>query len=193
MKKISRAIRLLDIFYSTTFLIVFSPIIILALLIVLLEDGNSPIFIQKRVGKNEIEFDLYKIRSMSVKIKPKNQEEYFSTEVDDPRITKCGKILRKYSIDEFPQFFNVIKGDMSMIGPRPALIDQKQQFSENGWYKRHKVRPGISGLAQIESKQNETITMKEIENLDLKYVNEFSLKLYINLILRTFNVIFNNR
>ena len=130
---------------------------------------------------------------MYFSIPGKAKEINFSTKIGDPRITKLGKFVRKYSIDELPQFFNVLKGDMSIIGPRPSLAIQKKQYTDYGWHKRHEIRPGISGLAQIQSKKNIKITMQEIEDLDLKYVNQISLKNYNKLLLKTLIVIYKNR
>lgn len=183
-------IRALDLIYSSLILIVTLPIIILSMVLVYLEDFKNPIYKQKRIGKNMLEFELYKIRSMKFHEKTTFNNS-FSTDPNDHRISKIGKILRKLSIDELPQLLNILKGDMSLIGPRPVLKEQINQYSKSGWKKRHEVKPGLSGISQIRSKKTK-ITMKEIETLDLIQVNSMSISDYHKIIIRTMSVIIKN-
>ena len=149
--------NLLDLFISF-FLIVFSsPILIICFLIILIQDGYNPIFVQKRIGFNGKTFRMYKFRTMT----PNSEHSgsgYYCFE-GDTRITKIGKYIRKYSIDELPQLFNVLKGDMSLVGPRPAICDEleKENIKEINIQKinlRTTVKPGISGYAQVYSRNS---------------------------------------
>jgi exopolysaccharide biosynthesis polyprenyl glycosylphosphotransferase len=178
--------RIIDIFISLIVLVAFLPIwIILALGIII--DSPGPIFYkQKRVGKNKQEFDLIKFRSMV-----KNAEEQTGPKwavKEDPRITRFGKFLRKTGLDEIPQFFNVLMGEMSIVGPRPERIyfvnelEQSIQF----YSRRLIVKPGITGWAQIKYKYDESIDdVREKLRYDLYYIENMSILLDLKIIVQT--------
>lgn len=189
--------RVFDIVCSLVLLICLSPIfLIIALLIVIDDHTGSPIFVQKRCGKNGKLFNLYKFRTMCPDAEKKLDKLQEKNEMDgpvfkiknDPRITRLGKFLRATSIDEFPQLINILKGDMSFVGPRPALPKEVEQYNA-----LHKVRlmvmPGLTCYWQIEPDRN-SITFEEWMALDRKYISERSMLLDIKLILRTFVAVF---
>ena len=138
-----KIIRTYDILISFTILIIFSPIFIFVLIICLFE-SNKPIFIQKRVGENQIPFNLLKFRTMRV-----NTPSLASHLVHRESITRFGRVIRSLKMDELPQLINVIKGDMSLVGPRPCLFNQLELISLREELNVFLVKPGITGLAQI--------------------------------------------
>lgn len=143
----------------------------IAAAIIFLQDFSNPFFVQNRVGKNLKVFKMYKIRSMKVN----SEKAGYSTHGSDSRITPIGKIIRKTSIDELPQILNVFMGDMSLVGPRPDVPKQIEQYkSEQVWHQRHTVKPGITGLAQTKIRSNGT--MEERTTLDLQYIHNVTLK-----------------
>ena len=139
----NKIIRTYDILIAFTILIIFAPIIIFILIICLIE-SKKPIFIQKRVGKNQIPFNLIKFRTM----KP-NTPSLASHLIHGESITRFGRLIRSLKMDELPQLVNVIKGDMSLVGPRPCLLNQFELISLREESKVFLVKPGITGLAQI--------------------------------------------
>lgn len=162
--------RLLDIIISIFLIILLMPIM-LVIGILVRTDGGKAIFIQERSGKNGELFKLYKFRSMT----PSNNVRNF---LKEDEITKIGQFIRRTSLDEIPQLFNILKGEMSFIGPRPWIPDYSLNFTKEQ-FKRLDVLPGITGLAQCSGRNN--IGIKEKINLDIKYVENVSLKtdLYI--------------
>ena len=153
LDSISEKIKfILDFLFSILLLIVLSPIFIICFLIKYFEDFHNPFFIQKRIGKDGYTFKMYKFRTMM----PDSEHSgtgYYCYE-GDKRITNFGRFLRKYSLDELPQIFNVIKGEMSLVGPRPAIVDEfeGENILEKNFKKikfRTTVRPGISGYSQV--------------------------------------------
>ena len=179
--------RIFDIVFSIILLIFTSPILLVALIIVYLQDFKSPLFSQKRVGLKNKEFRLYKVRTMIY-----NAEAYGIkwASQNDPRVTWFGKFFRKYRIDELPQLFNVIKGDMSMIGPRPELEFFYREFEKSigNYRERLKVKPGITGWAQVNGGYN--LTPEEKLLLDLYYINNMGFSLDMKIIMKTIKVIF---
>ena len=179
--------RLIDVVVSLLVMPIVTPVMLLAFLATWLTSKGPILFKQQRVGYNGKIFTIYKIRTMV-----HNPVGYNAPTIkDDSRITKIGKVLRKTKIDEFPQFLNVLKGDMSLIGPRPEKKDIVDRFeAENVFYKyRHIVKPGITGWAQV---NYPTATPEEtLEKLeyDLYYINHISLKLEFQIILKTAGVI----
>lgn len=156
------------------------PIIVVTSIAIKIEDSKSPIlFKQLRVGKDEKIFKIYKFRTMKRVLE--DEQGLPLSEIE--RITKVGRILRKTSIDEIPQFFNVLKGEMSFIGPRPLLIDYLPYYNEVQ-RKRHDVKPGISGWAQVNGRN--TLGWEERFELDVWYVEHMSFLLDINITWRTF-------
>lgn len=159
------------------------PIIALA---VYFSQGGPILFIQKRNGLNGKEFNCLKFRTM----KPHKMNDLKPTERDDPRVTKLGRILRKTSLDELPQFFNVLKGEMSIVGPRPHMVSENESYSEiiNRYSLRHYVKPGITGLAQVRGYRGAVDTEKDMEKrirTDIYYVRNWSFLLDLLIIYKT--------
>ena len=188
--------RTQDIVLSSLALIVLLPVLIIITCIILIDSpGASPIFSQVRVGRDGKEFVFYKFRSM----KPNAEEELgkllkynemqgpaFKIK-NDPRITRVGRVLRKTGLDELPQLFNILKGDMSIVGPRPALPREVEQYSE--YYKqRLLVSPGLTCYWQIQPQRN-TMSFDQWMELDLKYLRERSFFVDWKIILGTFKAV----
>ena len=169
--------RLIDIVFSLLLIIIISPIFIPILIIISFDLRGMPLFYQKRAGLHGVEFNVIKLKTMR-DITDKSGELL----PDDVRMTKLGRLLRKYSLDELPQLLNVLKGDMSFIGPRPFLYEYMNVYSENE-KKRHNVRPGISGWAQVNGRN--TISWKDKFKLDLYYVENISLLLDLKIVFFT--------
>lgn len=179
--------RVFDIVFSLILLLVTSPILVLSLVIVYLQDFKEPLFSQKRLGLNNKEIKIYKIRSM-VHNAEKNGMKW--TSVNDLRITWFGKFIRKTRIDEIPQLFNVLKGEMSIIGPRPELEFFYNEFEKNipNFRDRLVVKPGLTGWAQINGGYN--ITPQKKLDLDLYYIKNIGYKLELIIFFRTIKIIF---
>jgi len=163
--------------------LLFFPFVFIAFLII--NDSRGKVFFkQKRFGLNGKLFEIYKFRTMVA-----NAQEIggYSTKVNDNRITRIGRVLRKTSIDELPQLINILKGEMSFIGPRPDVLEQKKNYSKNEFIKRHKVLPGISGLAQCRNRHDTTV--KSRKKYDLFYSEKISLKLDLKIIVWTIKVL----
>jgi len=170
-------IRLLDIFFSILSLILFSPLFLLIFVIGLLDTG-SPLFLQKRVGLNLESFILVKFRTMKL-----NTLSLGTHLVDPSNVTYFGYYLRKFKLDELPQLWNVLIGNMSLVGPRPCLLNQKNLINQRKKRKVFKVKPGITGLAQVSS-----VTMKNatlLAKTDLKMIKKMNLYYYFYYILKT--------
>ena len=171
--------RVLDIILSLLVLVFFFiPMIVIAIAIKI-ESKGPALFKQVRTGKNGKNFNLYKFRSMTVD----NDVMNFKTE---NKITKVGKFIRKTSLDELPQLFNIIKGEMSFIGPRPWIIEYYNNF--NAYQKRRvEVLPGITGLAQATGRNN--LTIFEKINYDIEYVDNYSLKMDLKVVFMTIKTV----
>ncbi|EKQ50543.1 MULTISPECIES: undecaprenyl-phosphate glucose phosphotransferase [unclassified Clostridium] len=174
--------RVLDILGSLTLIICTSPIMLITAIIIKLTSNDSIIFKQKRVGLNKNLFTMYKFRSMKVNT---NEETGWSTN-NDPRKTKFGSFIRKFSIDELPQFFNVLKGDMSLVGPRPELPHFVENFKDEIplYMVKHQVKPGITGLAQVNGYRGDTSIKKRIE-FDIYYIENWNILMDISILLKT--------
>jgi lipopolysaccharide/colanic/teichoic acid biosynthesis glycosyltransferase len=199
--------RTLDIFGSAALLLLLSPVMIAAALAVRMTSPGPAIFKQQRLGRFGIPFDIYKFRSMSNKNDDKAHREYVAKliagqtaeinngdaknpvykMVRDPRITRVGHFIRKTSIDELPQLFNVFLGDMSLVGPRPPLRYEAEKYQV--WHLRRilEVRPGITGLWQVIGRS--TTNFDEMVRLDLKYIREWSIWMDIKLLFGTLRVV----
>ncbi|MDM0692004.1 sugar transferase [Clostridium perfringens] len=174
--------RSFDIIASLGGLIVLAPIMIICAILIRINLGSPIFFKQKRIGKDNKEFEMIKFRSMKDALdKQGNQLP------DDLRLTKFGKVLRSLSLDELPELINILKGDMSLIGPRPLLVKYLPLYNKRQ-IRRHEVLPGLTGLAQVNGRNS--ITWKEKFELDVYYVENWSLKLDFKIFFLTFYKIF---
>ena len=177
-------------------IVIFIPVSIILIIVMIEQPGVSPIYVQERVGKGGRKFKFYKIRSMIPEAENMLDSLLEENEMDgpafkikdDPRITPFGRFLRKTSIDELPQFWNVLKGDMSIVGPRPPLPREVEQYSEYQ-NQRLAVIPGITCYWQIQPKRN-SLTFDQWLELDLKYIAERSLWVDIKIMFHTFGAVF---
>ncbi len=158
--------RVIDILCALSAIIVFSWLYIIVAILVRINLGSPIIFKQARPGKNEKIFNMYKFRTMTDK-----RDENGNLLPDDVRLTKFGRLLRKTSLDELPEAFNILKGDMSVVGPRPLLVEYLPYYTEEERH-RHDVRPGLSGLAQVKGRNN--LTWEEKFAFDIEYVNKIT-------------------
>lgn len=190
--------RALDIMASTLGLIILSPILLVVAILIKLESKGPAIFSQKRIGLNKKEFKMYKFRSMvqnAEELKEKLAKEnemsgpMFKMK-NDPRVTKVGRFIRKTSIDELPQLINVLKGEMSLVGPRPSLPKEVSKF-EPWMLRRLSVKPGLTCYWQVSGRNN--IDFEDWMKLDLQYVNDRSFWLDLKLILKTAIVLFGDK
>ena len=190
--------RTIDIIGAGLGLILLSPIIAVVACAVKVTSKGPIFFSQKRVGKNGELFEMYKFRSMVVNAEElkgnlEDQNEMSGPMFkikDDPRVTKVGKFIRKTSIDELPQLWNVLKGDMSLVGPRPSLPKEVEQF-DNWMFKRLSVRPGLTCYWQVSGRNN--IDFEDWMKLDCRYVDERNLWIDIKLIFNTVLVLFGDK
>ena len=185
-----------DIAASFFALLALSPVFFITAAAILLEDGGPVFFVQPRAGRDMEPFYMYKFRSMYRDADKKFQEMLKDNEQsghafkikDDPRVTKVGKFIRKYSIDELPQLINILKGDMSIVGPRPILTFQMEECNE---YEKQRliVKPGLTCYWQVGGRAD--IKWEEWVELDLKYIKDMGAWTDIKLILKTIPVIFH--
>lgn len=188
--------RFLDVILSLFALIVLFPLILICMLLIYLEDKKSPIFKQIRIGENGKPFTFYKLRTMRVNaekerigIEHRNESDGPVFKIkNDPRITKVGRFLRETSIDELPQLINILKGEMSIVGPRPALPCEVEYYND---YQRQRLNciPGLTCYWQITPNRNDVLFDDWVE-MDLKYIKNKSFKEDFLIILKTFKVIF---
>lgn len=173
--------RTLDIFFSLMALLVFWWLFVIVAILVRVKLGSPVLFTQDRPGKDEKIFKLYKFRTMT-----DARDENGTLLPDDVRLTKFGKLLRSTSLDELPEVFNIFKGDMSIVGPRPLLVSYLPYYTEEEKH-RHDVRPGLTGWAQINGRN--TIGWTEKFQYDLMYINRisflFDMKIIIGTVLKT--------
>ena len=190
--------RIIDIIGAGLGLILLSPIIAIVACAVKVTSKGPIFFSQKRVGKNGELFEMYKFRSMVVNAEELKENLEDQNEMsgpmfkikDDPRVTKVGKFIRKTSIDELPQLWNILKGDMSLVGPRPSLPKEVEQF-DNWMFKRLSVRPGLTCYWQVSGRNN--IDFEDWMKLDVKYVEERNNWIDIKLIFKTIFVLFGDK
>lgn len=190
--------RTIDIIGSLFGLIILSPILLIVMAAIKIESRGPVVFAQERVGYKGKRFKMYKFRSMvenaeELKEKLKDQNEMngpmFKMK-NDPRVTRVGRIIRKTSIDEIPQFVNVLKGDMSLVGPRPSLVKEVEEFDD--WMlRRLDVKPGLTCYWQVSGRND--INFEEWMKLDIKYIEEQSTLVDIKLILKTVLVLFGDK
>lgn len=189
--------RLLDIVCSAAALVCLSPVFLITAIAIKLEDGGAVLFVQQRAGKDMQPFMMYKFRSMYVNADEKLKELLKDNEQtghafkikDDPRITKVGRIIRKLSIDELPQLINILKGEMSIVGPRPILTWQMEECND---YERQRliVQPGLTCYWQIGGRAN--IQWDEWVELDLNYIEDMSMWTDLKMIVKTIPAVFDN-
>ena len=190
--------KFFDLLFSLLFLIFSLPLFLIISLFIKLSSRGPIFYLQERIGKNNIPFRCIKFRTMYPEAKniledilmkdnkiKKEFEETFKIK-NDPRITVIGKFLRKTSLDELPQFINVLRGEMSIVGPRPIVKEEKKKYGRN-LKKVLSISPGITGLWQVSGRNN--LTYKKRVMLDLNYVRNYNLLLDIRILIRTFGVI----
>lgn len=177
--------RPMDFLCAVLGLIVFSPIMVIIALLIRVKLGSPVIFKQERPGLNEKIFTLYKFRSMTNQ-KNKNEELL----ADEKRLTEFGKWLRSTSIDELPELFNILKGDMSIVGPRPLLVRYLERYNEMQRH-RHDVRPGITGYAQINGRNS--ISWEERFKMDVWYSEHITMQRDLRIISKTIRVVLERK
>ncbi|MEX5680673.1 MULTISPECIES: sugar transferase [Staphylococcus cohnii species complex] len=170
--------RMFDLIISISLLVITSPILIVSYLLISKKLGKPVLFKQTRPGKNEKPFDIYKFRTMTTEVDDKGD-----LLPDEQRMTKLGSQIRNSSIDELPQLINVLKGDLSLVGPRPLLMEYLPLYNEEQ-RKRHNVKPGITGWAQINGRN--AITWEQKFKLDVWYAENQSFKLDMYILYKTF-------
>ncbi|MBC2161874.1 sugar transferase [Listeria booriae] len=190
-KRKEQQYRVLDVIISTLALIISSPILLLIAFGIKLSDIKAQVFFhQKRIGRDGKAFNMYKFRTMVVDAEQQKAQLLAQNEVeghmfkmkDDPRITKIGKILRKTSLDEFPQLLNVLQGHMSVVGPRPPLPDEVAQYTSYDMM-RLAVKPGCTGLWQVSGRNK--LSFQEMVELDLHYIRNRSIKFNFIILMKT--------
>ena len=190
--------RLIDIIASFSGMLILLPFFLLfAILIKIDSPKGSVLFKQVRIGKNEKEFNMYKLRSMCVDAEQQLEGLLQDNEIEgamfkmkeDPRVTRIGKLIRKTSIDEFPQLWNVFKGDMSLIGPRPPLPREVEEYTSYD-KQRLLVIPGCTGLWQISGRNH--LSFHQMVELDLEYIRNISFKNDMIILLKTVGVLFGS-
>ena len=183
--------RTVDIVLSISLILLFSPLMLVALILVKLESKGPVIFSQERIGLNKRRFRIYKFRSMvanaeklQANLEARNEARGPVFKIkEDPRITRIGKFLRKTSIDELPQLFNVLKGDMSLVGPRPLPVRDYNGFNQDWQRRRFSVRPGVTCLWQIGGRSS--ISFEQWMRLDMQYIDQWSLWLDMKILVQT--------
>jgi lipopolysaccharide/colanic/teichoic acid biosynthesis glycosyltransferase len=191
--------RMVDILGAALGILILSFVFIGIAIAIKAEDPRGPIFFsQKRVGKNEKEFNMYKFRSMVADAESKLQDLLKQNETtgamfkikNDPRVTKIGRFIRKTSLDELPQLWNVLKGDMSLVGPRPPLPREVVEYTNHD-KKRLLVQPGCTGLWQVSGRSS--IGFSEMVELDIYYISNRNIRFDIIIIFKTFLVLFGSK
>ncbi|WP_026528498.1 sugar transferase [Butyrivibrio sp. VCD2006] len=191
--------RISDILISLVGLIIASPVMLLTAIAIKIDSKGPVLFRQERVGQNGRTFSIYKFRSMCEdaeerrdELKDQNMMDGVMFKVkDDPRVTRVGKFIRRTSIDELPQFFNVLNGDMSIVGTRPPTVEEVSQYRRSQW-RRISIKPGITGMWQVSGRSSITNFDKIVE-LDLKYIDNWTLLLDIQIIIKTIGVLIKRK
>lgn len=189
--------RAIDLIVATVLLLAVAPMLLVTLLLVRATQGSGVIFRQRRVGRNNRAFTVYKIRTMlpdrRVASVPFVATERRQTHKhpNDPRLTPVGRCIRKWSIDELPQLWNVVRGDMSLVGPRPEMVQIVEERYEPWQLERHRVRPGMTGLWQVSARGDEA-PMHMRTDLDIEYVHRLSFLFDCKILLRTVPAVFQS-
>lgn len=174
--------RIIDFSFAFLLLLITLPVLIISALAIKLESKGPALFKQRRIGKHNKEFIIYKFRTMKVV----TEKEGIQLS-DSERLNKVGKFLRKISLDEIPQCINILKGEMSFIGPRPLPVIYLPYYTEEE-IRRHEVRPGISGLAQVNGRN--TLQWEDRFKYDIEYVNNLSVKMDMKILIMTLQKVF---
>ena len=187
--------RLSDYVIASLMLVITSPLLLAIAAAIKLTTPGSVVFKQRRYGLDGHEIVVYKFRTMTVS---EDSDTVKQATRGDARVTKVGAFLRKYSLDELPQFINVLQGRMSVVGPRPHAVAHNEAYRPliKGYMVRHKVNPGITGLAQVQGFRGETTSVEDMRNrvdCDLEYLRNWSLALDLKIIARTVNVVLTNK
>ena len=193
-----RTKRLFDMVGSLSLLVAFGPLLLVAAVRIKLHDGGPVTFSQTRTGRKGREFSVLKLRTMVPDAEQKlaalhrqiGHEDGLFKMADDPRVTKPGRWLRRYSLDELPQLLNVLRGEMSLVGPRPALPHEVSRYDADT-QRRLRVRPGMSGLWQVSGRSD--LSWGEAVRLDLYYVDNWSMLRDMSILLRTVGAVFGSR
>jgi lipopolysaccharide/colanic/teichoic acid biosynthesis glycosyltransferase len=180
--------KVLDRLGALALLAITSPLLAAACIAIRLESAGSPIYRQRRVGKDGAQFDLYKLRTMVSGAETMGAG--LAVDEDDPRITRVGRFLRRFSLDELPNLLNVLRGEMSLVGPRPTVQAQVSQYTERQ-RRRLAVEPGITGWAQIKGRA--ALPWNERIELDIWYVEHWSLRLDLRILLSTARLLLSGR
>ena len=175
--------RVFDLILSLGAIIVLSPILIVLMIVGAVAMGGNPFFTQERPGKRERIFKLIKFRTMNNK-----KDKRGNLLPDEKRLTRYGKWLRSTSLDELPELFNILRGDMAIVGPRPLLVRYLPRYNKEQ-HKRHRVRPGLTGLAQVNGRN--AISWEDKFRYDVKYVNNVTFKGDLDIIMKTVKAVLN--
>ena len=184
--------RLMDMIGGMVGILLFSPVMLVTAIAIKLDSPGPVIFRQTRVGQNGRNFKIYKFRSMYIDAEERKKELLAQNEIaggvmfkmkDDPRITKVGRVIRKFSIDELPQFFNVVGGSMSLVGTRPPTLDEVEKYERKQW-RRISIKPGITGMWQVNGR-SKIDNFDDIVEMDVEYIDNWSLLFDIRIILKT--------
>jgi lipopolysaccharide/colanic/teichoic acid biosynthesis glycosyltransferase len=199
--------RALDILGAAILLVVLAPLLALIAILVRLDSPGSPIFRQRRVGRDTAPFTVNKFRTMHAGVPPDRHRDFVLGLIageqrdhtspgprfkmtEDKRVTRFGRALRRSSLDELPQLWNVLRGDMSLVGPRPAIPYEVEHYPPH-WFARFAVKPGVTGLWQVNGRS--TVTLEEMVRLDVEYSHRRSLWLNISILLRTVPAVLSGR
>lgn len=192
--------RFFDIVISLIAIVLTSPIMLFTAIAIKIDSKGPVLFRQVRVGKNGRHFKIWKFRSMYIDAEERKKELMSQNEIegdglmfkmkDDPRITKVGKVIRKLSIDELPQFFNVLSGSMSVVGTRPPTLDEVEKYHDDQW-RRISIKPGITGMWQVSGRSN-IKSFDEVVRLDLEYIDTWRLLLDVKIFFKTFVAVFRS-
>ena len=187
---------MMDIAGSIVGIILSSPIMLITAIAIKIDSPGPVIFKQIRVGQNGRHFYIFKFRSMYIDAEERKAELMDQNEMsggvmfkmkDDPRVTKVGKFIRKTSIDELPQFFNVFIGSMSLVGTRPPTVDEVEKYQRNQW-RRISIKPGITGMWQVSGRSN-VDSFEDVVQMDVEYIDNWSIFEDIKIIFKTFWVL----
>lgn len=209
VRRDSWACRTLDIAVSTVLLVILSPLFLVIAAIIRLDSGGPALFRQRRIGRDQQSFTVNKFRTMYAGVGHDDHRAFvqgliagqvpgageherprFFKIVRDPRVTRAGHFLRKSSLDELPQLWNVLRGEMSLVGPRPPISYEVERYPAH-WFGRFAVKPGVTGLWQVSGRSE--LTLEQMIELDLEYVRTRSFRVNVKILLRTIPVVLNAR